>query len=326
MKKLFLSVAALFAVCALWAQEGVVASYNKGAEMLQAKNYAEAAKLFQQVIDAGAASEDATELNCVETAKKYLPTCYQGMGTRAAGQAMKAADAATANAKYEEAIANLSKAAEVAELYGNVAAMKKANTILAKVYQAQGGTAFNNKEWAAAAEVFAKGYAADPKNTQMAVWLGTCYCEMGEYAKGMEVLEKVAEMKGPKFEADAAEANRLMTLYTNNEVAKLQGANDYDGIIAMADRMLEQNPANALAQKIRLQAYLSKKDYAKVIELGEAAAAAQTDEAEKSDVYFTLGAAYNAKEMKPQAIAALKKVTAGDNVAAAQKSVAELSK
>ena len=69
-----------------------------------------------------------------------------------------------------------------------------------------------------------------------------------------------------------------------------------------------------------------RSDYAKVIELGEAAAAAQPDETEKSDVYFILGAAYNAKEMKPQAIEALKKVTAGDNVAAAQKSVAELSK
>lgn len=315
MKKMILSVAALFAVVALWAQESVVASYNKGAEMLQAKNYAEAAKLFQQVIDAGAASEDATELNCVETAKKYLPVCYQGLGTRAAGQA-----------KYDEAIANLSKAAEVAELYGNMSALKKANTILGKVYQAQGGAAFNNKDYAAAAVIFAKGYAADPKNTQMAVWLGTCYCEMGEYAKGMEVFEKVSAMQGPKFEADAAEAKRLMTLYTNNEVAKLQTANDQDGIIAMADKMLAQNPANALAQKIRLQAYLSKKDYAKVIELGEAAAAAQTDEAERSDVYFTLGAAYNAKEMKAEAIAALKKVTAGDNVAAAQKSVAELSK
>ena len=144
--------------------------------------------------------------------------------------------------------------------------------------------------------------------------------------KGMEILEKVAGMQGPKFEADAAEANRLLTLYTNNRVAELQTANDQDGIIAMADKMLEQNPANALAQKIRLQAYLTKKDYAKVIELGEAAAAAQPDETEKSDVYFILGAAYNAKEMKPQAIEALKKVTAGDNVAAAQKSVAELSK
>ena len=78
MKKLFLSVAALFAVCIVSAQEGVVASYNKGAEMLQSKNYPEAAKLFQKVIDEGMASEDATELNCVETAKKYLPTCYQG--------------------------------------------------------------------------------------------------------------------------------------------------------------------------------------------------------------------------------------------------------
>lgn len=47
MKKLFLSVAALFAVCIVSAQEGVVASYNKGAEMLQSKNYPEAAKLFQ---------------------------------------------------------------------------------------------------------------------------------------------------------------------------------------------------------------------------------------------------------------------------------------
>ena len=142
MKKLFLSVAALFAVCIVSAQEGVVASYNKGAEMLQSKNYPEAAKLFQKVIDEGMASEDATELNCVETAKKYLPTCYQGMGTRAAAQG-----------NYDEAIANLSKAAEVAELYGNVAALKKANTILAKVYQAQGGTAFNNKDYAAAAEI-----------------------------------------------------------------------------------------------------------------------------------------------------------------------------
>ena len=315
MKKLFLTVAALFAVCALWAQDNVIANYNKGAEMLQAKNYAEAAKCFQLVIDEGINSEDSKVLNCVETAKKYLPTCYQGVGT-----------AAAAKANYDEAIANLTKAAEVAELYGNLSAMKKANMILARVYQVQGGTAFNNKEWAAAAEIFAKGYAADPKNTQMALWLAQCYCEMGEYDKGVEVFEAVAAMQGPKFEEHAAEANRLLALYTNNEVAKLQAANDYDGIIAMSDKLLAKNPANALAEKIRLQAYLSKKDYAKVIELGEAAAAAQTDEAEKSDVYFTLGAAYNAKEMKPQAIEALKKVVAGDNVEAAKKSVAELSK
>ena len=61
--------------------------------------------------------------------------------------------------------ANLSKAAEVAELYGNVAALKKANTILAKVYQAQGGTASHGegrfvapKEWLD--KLFANGQVA----------------------------------------------------------------------------------------------------------------------------------------------------------------------
>jgi tetratricopeptide (TPR) repeat protein len=326
MKKLLLTVVAFFATSALWAQEvNVVEVYNKGAEAFGAKNYAEAATLFQQVIEQGQDAEDSSVQGCVETAKKYLPTCYQGLGTRAAGQAMKATDANEANAKYEEAIDNLTKAAETSELYGNTESMKKANMILAKVYQAQGGTAFNNKDYATAAEIFAKGYAADPKNTKMAIWLGTSYCEQGLYTEGMDVLKKVAAMKGPRFEADAAEAAGLVTLYTNNQVAKLQSAGDYDGVIALADT-LEQDAPNALAKKSRVQAYFSKKDYAKVIELGEAAAEAQSEEADKSDLYFTLGATYNIKEMKPQAIAALKKVTAGNNVAAAQKSIAELSK
>ena len=207
-----------------------------------------------------------------------------------------------------------------------MAALKKANTILAKVYQAQGGTAFNNKDYAAAAEIFAKGYAADPKNTQMALWLGTCYCELKDYDKGMEILEKVAGMQGPKFEADAAEANRLLTLYTNNRVAELQTANDQDGIIAMADAQLEKNPASALFQNVRLQAYANKKDYAKVIELGEAAAAAQTEAADKSLMYYLLGAAYNAKEMKDQAIAAFQKVTDGPAAENAKAVLAELTK
>lgn len=92
------------------------------------------------------------------------------------------------------------------------------------------------------------------------------------------------------------------------------------------DRLLAENAESALAQKIRLQAYFGKKDYAKVIDLADAAAAAQTDEEDRSDIYFTLGAAYNAREMKPQAIAALRKVVAGPNVNAAKASIAELSK
>ena len=109
-------------------------------------------------------------------------------------------------------------------------------------------------------------------------------------------------------------------------VAKLQEANNFDGIIAAADAMLAKNPASALAEKVRLQAYANKKDYAKVIELAQTAADAQTDPEDKSLMYYLLGAAYNAKEMKPQAIAAFQKVTAGPAAESAKAALAELSK
>ena len=94
----------------------------------------------------------------------------------------------------------------------------------------------------------------------------------------------------------------------------------------MADDLLAKNPQSALAQNVRLQAYANKKDYAKVIELGQAAADAQTDPADKSLMYYLLGAAYNAKEMKPQAIAAFKQVTDGPAAENAKAALAELSK
>jgi len=179
----------------------------------------------------------------------------------------------------------------------------------------------------------AAGYAADPDNTGMALNLAMSYCEMAmssgdmsQYEKGMEIYEAVAAKTHPKYAEDAAKAKEDMALYTNNMVAKMQAANDFDGIIKMADDLLAKNPQSALAQNVRLQAYANKKDYAKVIELGQAAADAQTDPADKSLMYYLLGAAYNAKEMKPQAIAAFKQVTAGPAAENAKAALAELSK
>lgn len=315
MKKWLLTAAALFVACSLFAQENVTEVYNNAAKAYQERQYAAAAEGFLKVIDEGAAAEDPDAAQLVANAKKNVPICYYMMG----GMALK-------GQRYDEALQNFTRSAEYAELYGDTNAQNKANEWVARIYQIEGGEAFNNKDYASAAEVFAKGYAANPKNTEMAIWLATCYCELGEYDKGMQIFESVAAMTHPKYADDVQKAKELMALYTNNEVAKLQAAGDYDGIIAMADKLLAENAENALAQKIRLQAYFGKKDYAKVIELAEAAAAAQTDPEDRSDVYYTLGAAYNAREMKPQAIAALRNVVAGPNVAVARITIAELSK
>lgn len=317
MKKIVLMVFALFAFGFVSAQSSneVLTKYNEGVAALQAKDWAKAVQLLEAVVTDGIDSEDSTVLNCVQTAKKYIPTCYQGIGL---------ADASSGN--YAAAIENLSKAAEKAELYGNSQAKAKANMILAKVYQAQGGEAFNNKDYKTAAEVFAKGYEANPRNTDMALNLAMSYCELGEFQKGMEIYVNICGMPADKYADAIAKAQEMMALYTNNEIAKLQSESNNDGIIALAEQILALNPASALAEKVRLQAYNNKKDYDKVIELGESAALAQTDEEDRSDVYLLIGSAYNAKEMREQAIENLRKVTAGQGVEAAKQAIADLTK
>ncbi len=319
MKKLMFSVFALLAAVSLSAQD-VTAVYNEAAAAYGAKDFAGAAAKFEQVIEQGIDNPDAASL--VATAKSALPRCYFMMG----GMSFTSKD-------FDGALANFQKSVEVAERFGDMKQADKSKTWIANVYLAQGGDAFNSKDYLTAVAIFEKGYEADPDNTGLALNLAMSYSElfmasgnMEEYEKGMAVYEAIAAKTHPKYAEHAAKAREMIQLYTNNMVAKLQGANDNDGIIAVADKMLEKNPESALAQKIRLQAYAGKKDYAKVIELGETAAAAQTDEADKSLMYLLLGAAYNAREMKPQAIEAFQKVTAGDAVESAKAALSELQK
>ena len=324
MKKLVLMAVALFSFAMVSAQSAseITAKYNEAAAALQAKDWTKALENFEAVVKAGMDSEDSNVLSCVATSKKYIPTCYQRLGTAAAGAK-----------KWDEAIKYLSTAAEKAELWGDSTAKVKANQILAKVYQAQGGEAFNAGDYAAAVAVFEKGYAANKRNTGMALNLAESYFKLGEYQKGMDVCNNICGMNASKYAEAIAEAKEKMAMYTNNEVARLQQAGDQDGIIAMAESMLAADPASALAEKIRLQAYNNKKDYAKVIELGETAALAQTTEEGQSDVYFIIGAAYNAKynaggntdaALKDKAVSYLQKVVAGGSVEAAKAALENL--
>ena len=314
MKKLFVTMFALLAVGFASAQSEVIAKFNEGITALQSKNYASAITLFESVIDKGMDSEDSKILNCVATAKKTLPQCYRATGAQYA-----------AKGDYDKAISYLKKAGEIAELYGNTVEKQKANMIMAKVYQVQGGVAFNAKDYATAASVFEKGYKANPRNVEMAQNLATCYCELDKYDEGMAIYDKICKMPAEKYAAAIEKANASKALYTNNKVATLQKAGDFDGVIVMADKLQTTSPA--LAAKIRLEAFNGKKDYAKVIASGEAAAAAQTSAEDKSAIYFIVGAAYNAKynasnntdkASMAKAVEYFQKVTAGSNVEAAK--------
>ena len=302
MKKLIMTVVALMGATALFAQTDVVATFQQATANAKASNYTEAIAQFEAVIEAGwdIMDPDANQLKAIQGSKKFIVTCYNKMGV------------AAVNAKeYEAAIEHFTNAANYAELYEDAAAMNKNKSMIGQVYQVQGADAFNNEDYATSIEVFSKGYAADPRNTEMALNLAESYFRSDMYQEGMKICTKIAGMNAEKFAEAITEAKAKMDMYTNNEVAKLQMANDYDGIIAMAAELEDA----ALAVKITMQAYYGKKDFAKMVEYSAVALEAQTTDEGRSDINYLLGVAYNEMGQFDAAIAAMQKVTAGNNVA-----------
>ncbi|MBQ5709938.1 MAG: tetratricopeptide repeat protein [Alistipes sp.] len=312
MKKLFLTVVALLGATTLFAQTDIVATFQQGAANAKSGNLEEAIEQLNTVIDEyyNLDEPDANQEKAFAMAKSYIVKCYNMLG----GRAYNAKD-------YDTAVEYFTSAADNAELFDNIAEANKNRQFVGKCYEAKGATAFNDGDYATAIEVFSKGYAADKRNTAMALNLAESYFKSDMYQEGMKICSEIAALNADKFGEAIAEANAKMNMYTNNEVAKLQMANDYDGIIAMA----EQLPDAAMAQKVIMQAYYGKKDFAKMIEHAAVALEAQTTDEGRSDINYLLGVAYNEKEMFDQAIAAMKKVTAGNNVANAQAVITALT-
>ena len=297
-----MTVVALMGATALFAQTDVVATFQQATANAKAGNYAEAIAQFESVVEAGwdIDDPDANQLKAIQGSKRFIVTCYNKLGV------------AAVNAKeYDAAIEYFTNAANSAEIYEDLAGMNKNKTMIGQVYQVQGADAFNSGDYATSIEVFSKGYAADPRNTEMALNLAESYFRSDMYQEGMKICTKIAGMNADKFAEAIAEAQSKMDMYTNNEVAKLQMANDYDGIIAMAAELVDA----AMAAMITMKAFYGKKDFYHMVEVATSALEAQTTDEGRSDIYYLLGVAYNEKGQFDEAIAAMKNVTAGNNVA-----------
>ena len=322
MRKIVLLAVALMGFTAAFAQTDVLTVAQEANDALGAKNYAKAVELLEKVIAGGAESEDEAVLEQVNSAKKNLPIAYFRVGQSAASAAQKLTDAAAQSAKYDEAIAALDKAMQTGSSYKVVAAVNNAKKMKGMVYNAQAAAPFNAGEYEKAAELFAKAYEADKTSNSAALNLAESYFKLDKYAEGVKVCSEIAALPaGQKNDAAIAQAKAKITQYTNNKIAALQQANDFDGIIAMAETIENQ----ALAQKLMVQAYFLKKDYDKVIEIGDAAAELQTEPADQSAVYFNLASSYNAKENKAKAIETFKKVTAEPYATPAKEAAAALA-
>ena len=303
--KLFATLAvALFASATLSAQDvaSVTAKYNEAVQKVQAKDYNAAITILDETINMGLETEGAEET--VDLAQKLLPACYfqSGLGLVKAG-------------KLDESLERFNKAAQMGELYGDTKNMRNANTMIARVYTMKGADAFNNKDYATAASIFANGYAANPNDTKLALNLAMSYCEMGDLTKGGEVYKQIMGLTHSKYDADKAKAKESFTNYLLVAASNNAAESKFDEALVYTGEIIAMDSLSAVGNKLMVQLYNSKKDYAKVGELGGIAAALQATPEEQSDLYYMQGAALSNTDKLTEAIEAYKKVTAGNNVA-----------
>lgn len=314
--KIFLSVFALMTAGVLSAQDltSIQTKFSDAAAAMQSRDFSKAGTLFEQVIDEGMDIEGAEEL--VAGAKKYLPSAIFRIG-----------GAAFQGGNLDDALASFSKAAELAELYGDVKVLNDSRLWIGRTVTRQGADAFNNKDYATAAAIFQKGYEASPNDTGVALNLALSYSELGEYAKGNDVYKSIIALEGQnsRFDEAVAEAKQKFTDYNLFRASESAQAKNYQEALAAAEDVLAVLPNSPEAAMLRLQTYNNMKDYNKVIELGDAAVSAQTDPVQVSAANFLVGVAYQNKENKAKAIEYYNKVD-GAQAAAAKAQIAELSK
>lgn len=315
--KIVLTAMALVGAASLSAQDlsDLTAKYSEAAEALKVRNFTAAVPLFEQVIDAGEDIEGAESI--VAGAKQALPQAVFLTG-----------GAAFQGGKLDDALASFTKAATLAELYGNAGVLNNSRMWIGRTVLKQGADAYNAKDYAAAAAIFQKGYDGNPKDTAVAMNLARSYIGLGDYAKGNEVYRAVIALGqgDSRFAEAAAAATASFTEDNIFRAAEAAKNNDFAGAITAADDVIATIPADPVAHMTRLQAYNSTKNYAKVVELGDDAVAAQTTDEGRSGANFLVGAAYQNQSNWAKALEYYRRVTAGPNVAAAKAQVTELQK
>lgn len=294
----------------------LINKFNAAAELTTEKKYAEAGKAFEEIIsEAAEYGDEANEV--MQNARKMVGQSYYRAGM---------ADAR--DKKYESAVANFEKAISLGERYGDIKSATDSKTRVSQVYSVMGAGAFNSKDYAKAIEIFAKGYAANPNDTKLALNLAKSYSESGDLEKGEEIYNNLIELgkTHSKYEEAADKAYEELSYYKTLDISEAIQAKDFAKANKMMEDILAADPSNAMVHYLLVNTAVGQQNWNRVISKGPAAVNAQTDAVRKSDIYFFMGAAYQNTGNVEKALENFKKVTSGKNAANAKNLVTELSK
>ncbi len=180
MKKFILAIAAAFMAAGMASAQDMAQAtelYNNGATAISLKNWTEALDCFQKALEMGKTiGADADEL--VANCKSAIP-----------GVSLEIAKDLIKDEKYDEAAAKLDEVAKIAEEYENAEVAERAKELVPQMWLQKGVNALKLKDFATAADGFAKSYAIDTTAGKTALYLGQALNAQGKTEEAIEAFK-----------------------------------------------------------------------------------------------------------------------------------------
>jgi len=276
MKKILVSLAAIFAAATVVSAQSLADATETAKlanESLTAGDLQTALAGFQEALTmAEACGDEGLEL--VGTCKGVIPSILNGI----AKNELK-------NDNFDAAIAAFEKAAAVAAEYGNEEEAAEANNLFRESILRKGNSLLNGKEYAAAAESYAKVLELDPANGVAALRKGMALQGAGDLA-GAEEAYKLAAANGQDKNANS----QLGKMYLKRSLASLKGKK-YADAVELANVANEYAP-NPQALQIAGQASQLAGKNADAIKYFEQYLEAAPNAKNAGQIAYTVGALY----------------------------------
>ena len=286
-------------------------SFNQALQFTKDANYTEALKLYQQTIQTcDQLGEEGVELKL--KAEQQLPSTYFNI-----------AKSLYEAKKYNEAIPNFEEAAKYADQMGETKTADASRTYLAGIYTALGNADLKAETFDKAMEKYNKALSYKPEYYKAYYGMGLTYKKQDNLPMMKESLDKVISMAGDDAKTIGSAKDAAGTAYLNAGAKALQ-ANKMTDAIGHLNTSLTYNEAEPKAYYYLALAYNGSSKWDDAI--AAANKALELTAEDKSDIYFELGKSYEKKGDNPAACDAYKKVTGGNNVAAAKYQVEQVLK
>ncbi|MCL1974161.1 MAG: tetratricopeptide repeat protein [Bacteroidetes bacterium] len=261
--------------------------FNKGAEAVQAKDWATAIdQLYRSIAIASELGEEGESI--VMDAKDLIPSLHLYYGQELAQAS-----------KTEDAIDQLNKAIDTALEYddpGNT--VKTAKGLINQLHMRTASNLLNDKQYDDAITAFNLVLADDPDNGTVHMYMGIAYAFLNKEDDAIAAYEKAIELGNKDAE------KQLANIYLKKAVGG-QGAKKWDDVYKNAKKVLEIDPNNVNGNKLLGAASIELKKWDDAIAAYEKVLPSESN---PDGVIFNLAKAYEAKGNKAKACENYKKI------------------